>query len=119
MRAYMTSAMPYLGITSRPLAALCQRDTTRALWHAAEYREERYGAIARTRHRLDDCIEPSMDSREFFLRKAIGWTLRQYARTDPREVLRDVRTHRARLSPLSKREALNASLRGGTRTAVP
>ena len=29
------------------------------------------------------CIEPSIDSEEFFLRKAIGWALRQYAWTDP------------------------------------
>jgi 3-methyladenine DNA glycosylase AlkD len=52
------------------------------------------------------CIEPSLPSREFFLRKAIGWALRQYAWTDPREVVRYVRAHRAALSPLSRREAL-------------
>jgi 3-methyladenine DNA glycosylase AlkD len=52
------------------------------------------------------CIEPSLESREFFLRKAIGWALRQYARTDPSEVRRYVRVNRARLSGLSRREAL-------------
>jgi len=52
------------------------------------------------------CIEPSLASREFFLRKAIGWALRQYAWTDPDEVARFVRTHEKALSPLSKREAL-------------
>jgi 3-methyladenine DNA glycosylase AlkD len=52
------------------------------------------------------CIEPSLPSREFFLRKAIGWALRQYAWTDPREVTRYVRARRAELSPLSRREAL-------------
>jgi 3-methyladenine DNA glycosylase AlkD len=52
------------------------------------------------------CIEPSLSSREFFLRKAIGWALRQHAWTDPAEVLRYVATHEAQLSPLSKREAL-------------
>ncbi len=36
------------------------------------------------------CIEPSLDSKEFFLRKAIGWALRQYAWTDPDEVRRYV-----------------------------
>ncbi|HTC50851.1 MAG TPA: DNA alkylation repair protein [Steroidobacteraceae bacterium] len=51
------------------------------------------------------CIEPSLDSREFFLRKAIGWALRQYARTDPAEVKRYVRRNRERLSGLSLREA--------------
>jgi 3-methyladenine DNA glycosylase AlkD len=52
------------------------------------------------------CIEPALSSREFFLRKAIGWALRQYAWTDPDEVRRYVATHEGRLSPLSKREAL-------------
>jgi 3-methyladenine DNA glycosylase AlkD len=52
------------------------------------------------------CIEPSIDSNEFFLRKAIGWALRQHARTDPGEVRRYVRQNQARLSNLSKREAL-------------
>jgi 3-methyladenine DNA glycosylase AlkD len=52
------------------------------------------------------CIEPSVDSKEFFLRKAIGWALRQYAWTDPAEIKRYVRRNRARLSGLSIREAL-------------
>jgi len=51
-------------------------------------------------------IEPSLDSKLFFLRKAIGWALRQYAWTDPREVMRYAREHRDDLSPLSRREAL-------------
>lgn len=55
---------------------------------------------------LYDCIEPALDSQEFFLRKAIGWALRQHARTDPAEVQRYVRAHAAQLSPLSTREAL-------------
>jgi 3-methyladenine DNA glycosylase AlkD len=55
---------------------------------------------------LYDCIRPSIGSTEFFLRKGIGWALRQYARTDAREIVRYVREHEGRLSPLSKREAL-------------
>jgi 3-methyladenine DNA glycosylase AlkD len=55
---------------------------------------------------LYECIERAMDEREFFLRKAIGWALREYAKTDPDEVVRYVRMHHARLSPLSRREAL-------------
>ena len=53
---------------------------------------------------LYDCIEPSRTSKEFFLRKAIGWALRQYAWTDADEVQRYVASHE--LSPLSRREAL-------------
>jgi 3-methyladenine DNA glycosylase AlkD len=52
------------------------------------------------------CIEPSIDRREFFLRKAIGWALRQHAWTDAGEVTRYVAANEARLSGLSRREAL-------------
>jgi 3-methyladenine DNA glycosylase AlkD len=51
-------------------------------------------------------IEPSLGSKEFFLRKAIGWALRQYAWTDAEEVRRYVRANETKLSGLSKREAL-------------
>jgi 3-methyladenine DNA glycosylase AlkD len=43
---------------------------------------------------------------DFFVRKAIGWALRQYARTDPAAVRNFVAGHRDRLSPLSVREAM-------------
>jgi 3-methyladenine DNA glycosylase AlkD len=46
------------------------------------------------------------DHRDFFIRKAIGWALRQYARTDPDAVRAFVAAHRDRLSGLSVREAL-------------
>lgn len=52
------------------------------------------------------CIEPSIASKEFFLRKAIGWALRQLAWTGPAEVRRYVAANRDRLSGLSTREAL-------------
>ena len=52
------------------------------------------------------CVEPALKSQEFFLRKAIGWALRQYAWTNPAEVRRYVEKHRSSLSPLSRREAL-------------
>jgi 3-methyladenine DNA glycosylase AlkD len=55
---------------------------------------------------LYDCIEPNLSDREFFIRKAIGWALRQHAWTDPREIKRYVKANRARLSGLSVREAL-------------
>jgi 3-methyladenine DNA glycosylase AlkD len=55
---------------------------------------------------LYDCIEPNLVDPEFFIRKAIGWALRQHAWTDPAEVKRKVRALGPRLSPLSRREAL-------------
>jgi 3-methyladenine DNA glycosylase AlkD len=55
---------------------------------------------------LAACIQPSLGSKEFFLRKAIGWALRQYAWVDPDWVVGYVDSHQAHLSPLSRREAL-------------
>ena len=61
-------------------------------------------------------IAPNLADREFFIRKAIGWALRQYAWIDPKEVTRYVREHEAELSPLSRREALkNIGLDGSSR----
>jgi 3-methyladenine DNA glycosylase AlkD len=51
-------------------------------------------------------IEPNLSERDFFIRKAIGWSLRAYAWTDPAEVARYVRENASRLSGLSTREAL-------------
>jgi 3-methyladenine DNA glycosylase AlkD len=200
MRAYMKSAMPYLGVQTPGLREACRlafaahpldtfddwRDTVLALWRKARFREERYAALLLTGDRrysdyqtletlaiyeelivtgawwdyvdpiaskrigallrryparmrkvmrtwsrstdmwkrrtsilcqlsfkadtdlalLYDCIEPNLADREFFIRKAIGWALRQHAWTDAAEVTRYVNAHRARLSPLSVREAL-------------
>jgi 3-methyladenine DNA glycosylase AlkD len=52
------------------------------------------------------CIEPNLPHTDFFIRKAIGWALRQYAWTDPKEVTRYVDANRDRLAGLSIREAL-------------
>jgi len=60
------------------------------------------------------CIEPSLSSQEFFLRKAIGWALRQVAKHDPQAVRRYVEEHAAQLSPLSKREAMKHLSRAST-----
>jgi 3-methyladenine DNA glycosylase AlkD len=68
---------------------------------------------------LYECIEPSLASNEFFLRKAIGWALRQHAWTDPKEIVRYVRSKRGELSPLSKREALKNVLRAGLIQEIP
>jgi 3-methyladenine DNA glycosylase AlkD len=56
------------------------------------------------RELLTAVIEPNVDDPEFFVRKAIGWALREVARHDPEWVRGFVETHA--LSPLSRREAL-------------
>jgi 3-methyladenine DNA glycosylase AlkD len=55
---------------------------------------------------LTECIEPNLADREFFIRKAIGWALRQHAWIDAAWVQDYVRRNQDRLSPLSRREAL-------------
>ena len=53
---------------------------------------------------LVEVIEPHLASTEFFLRKAIGWALREHAKTDPVWVRTYVDA--TEMSPLSRREAL-------------
>ncbi len=51
-------------------------------------------------------IDANVGDPDFFIRKAIGWALRQYARTDPEWVRAFVADREDQLSGLSKREAL-------------
>ncbi len=53
---------------------------------------------------LMSTILTHLESREFFLRKAMGWALRQYARTNPDFVIQFVNAHS--FSGLTVREAL-------------
>ena len=55
---------------------------------------------------LFDCIEPNLADKDFFIRKAIGWALRDYAWHDLDTVERWVTANESRLSGLSRREAL-------------
>ncbi|MDO5503534.1 MAG: DNA alkylation repair protein [Actinomycetia bacterium] len=54
---------------------------------------------------LTDVIEPNIEHPDFFSRKAIGWALREYAKTDP-DWVRAFVEHHPNLSGLSRREAL-------------
>lgn len=72
----------------------------------------RSAIISQLRHRdrtdttlLEDVIEPNLDDREFFIRKAIGWVLRDVGKRRPTEVADWLapRTHRA--SGVTMREA--------------
>jgi 3-methyladenine DNA glycosylase AlkD len=54
---------------------------------------------------LEDACAANFRDDDFFIRKAIGWALRQYARIDADWVIEFVRTHRNQMAPLSIREA--------------
>ncbi|WP_425836548.1 DNA alkylation repair protein [Streptomyces fractus] len=77
------------------------------LWVArtALLHQLRYKAATDTDRLFAYCLRQSGHP-DFFIRKAIGWALREYAKTDPDAVRSFVAAHRAALSPLSAREAL-------------
>lgn len=72
----------------------------------------RTAIIAQMKHKADTdeeqlyhfCLARAHE-KEFFIRKAIGWALREYAWTNPKSVTRFVKANRDRLSTLSFREA--------------
>jgi 3-methyladenine DNA glycosylase AlkD len=63
-----------------------------------------YGAETDTARLFGYCAAQA-GHRDFFVRKAIGWALRQFARTDPEAVRAFLSEQEGRLSPLSVREA--------------
>lgn len=79
----------------RRAAMLCQRGLKPAAFDA---------------HLLYDCILPSIGSgrfaNEFFIRKGIGWALRERSYAAPEEVTAFCREYEHALSPLTQREAL-------------
>lgn len=94
---------------SRPALDATMRAWSRDpdLWRRRTAIIHQIGAGAATDRRLlADCLLPNLADREFFLRKAIGWALRQYARHEPDWVRAFVATHQDQLSGLSRREAL-------------
>ncbi|WP_433794357.1 DNA alkylation repair protein [Actinoplanes sp. CA-252034] len=70
-----------------------------AILHQLHYRE------ATDTARLFGYCAGQASHRDFFVRKAIGWALRQHARTDPDAVRAFLTAHAGVLSPLSIREA--------------
>jgi 3-methyladenine DNA glycosylase AlkD len=72
----------------------------------------RTAVLSQVRHKSDtdtdllhDAIDANLDDRSFWLRKAIGWALRDYSRTDPAWVRAEVELLGDRMSGLSRREA--------------
>ncbi len=77
------------------------------LWVARRAIIHQVGAKAETdTGRLFEYALLRADDKEFFIRKAIGWSLRDYSWRDPDAVALFVAEHEAELSPLTKREAM-------------
>ncbi len=74
--------------------------TRAAILHQLMYKDETDG------DRLFRYCDLRGGDDEFFIRKALGWALRQYARFEPEAVQRYVANNETRLSTLTKREAL-------------
>ncbi|MEY9989712.1 3-methyladenine DNA glycosylase AlkD [Streptomyces sp. V4I8] len=71
-----------------------------ALLHQLRYKEH-----TDTQRLFAYCLRQSGHP-DFFIRKAIGWCLREYAKTDPDAVRDFLARERGRFAPLSVREAL-------------
>lgn len=78
-----------------------------AIIHQLMYREETDFAL------LKELILRRADSKEFFVRKAAGWALRQYSRYNPGGVVDFVEAHESVLSSLTRREALRVLKKSG------
>jgi 3-methyladenine DNA glycosylase AlkD len=70
-----------------------------AILHQMHYRD------ATNTERLFSYCTRQAGHPDFFVRKAIGWALREYAYTDADAVRKYIAENRAALSPLSVREA--------------
>ncbi|WP_042434606.1 DNA alkylation repair protein [Streptacidiphilus anmyonensis] len=66
--------------------------------------------------RLARYCDALVDEREFFLRKALGWVLRETSTRDPQFVTDWLDRHGSRVAPLTRREALRRLPTGGPGT---
>ena len=54
---------------------------------------------------LEKIIVNNLGQKEFFVNKAIGWSLREYSKTDPEWVRGFIKRYKDKMAPLSIREA--------------
>jgi len=69
-----------------------------AIDHQLGYRDKTDTAL------LETIIKNNFGQTEFFINKAIGWSLREYSKTNPTWVRDFIERHRADLAPISVRE---------------
>jgi 3-methyladenine DNA glycosylase AlkD len=89
-----------------------KKETTLLRWNSdADFWVRRASLLAQLHEKKNTDIEllfrliiPLAGEKEFFIRKAIGWSLRELAKTHPNQVINFVESHE--ISALSRREAL-------------
>lgn len=98
-------------IGERVLADRSQERLLEEWTHSERMWLRRASLLAHLKHKgatnqelLSQTIQTLMHEKEFFIRKAIGWVLRQYSRTNPDWVRHFIQEHEDQLSGLSKRE---------------
>ncbi len=70
-----------------------------AILHQLKYKRETNQVL------LEAILINNLNSNEFFINKAIGWSLREYSKTNPSWVRNFILDYREKLAPLSIREA--------------
>ncbi len=83
----------------------------------------RAAILSQLKHKVDTdhaqlfryCLRRAAE-KEFFIRKAIGWALRDYSYAAPERVRTFLQTHQTQLSPLSFREGKKQLVRAGFMT---
>lgn len=101
----MVSTTPKLGDTMDSWIGAEVRDTNMWLARTAILHQLSYKDATNTERLFGYATRRAAD-KEFFIRKAIGWSLRQYARQEPDAVRQYVLANEDILSGLSVREAL-------------
>ncbi len=69
-----------------------------ALLHQLRWKEDT------DEEKLFSYCQKTLHEKDFFIRKAIGWVLREYSKTNPKSVKKFISLHQPRLSNLSIRE---------------
>lgn len=107
MKKYMKNHFEFLGIKKPELNSLSKQ----LIIHSSNFWLQRSAILYQLKYKektytktLFAIMEACAGSKEFFVRKAIGWALREYSKTDPVAVRSFVHAHT--LAPLSEREAL-------------
>ena len=80
--------------------------------HDSDFWIRRTSLLVHLKHKQETDVDQLFEfclrmapEKEFFIRKAIGWSLREYAKTDPKNVLAFLKKNKDALSTLSFREA--------------